>query len=57
VLPFFSVGNEVEVTKVDKMLKEMGIELSDSEFLKLMNNVPVDGKYFDQNIIHTGSYC
>nr|XP_017170366.1 uncharacterized protein Gm11639 [Mus musculus] len=40
-------GNEVEVTKVDKMLKEMGIELSDSEFLKLMNNVPVDdGKVY-----------
>ncbi|XP_029402007.1 uncharacterized protein LOC115065364 [Mus pahari] len=40
-------GNEVDVSKVDKMLEEMGIELSDSEFLKLMNNVPVDdGKVY-----------
>lgn len=47
MLLFFFVGNEVEVIKVDKMFKEMGIEFLDSEFFKLMNNVLVDGKYFD----------
>ncbi|XP_031208516.1 EF-hand calcium-binding domain-containing protein 3 isoform X2 [Mastomys coucha] len=36
-------GKEVDVTNVDKVLEDMGIELSDSDFFKLMNNVPVDG--------------
>ncbi|GAB1296953.1 Predicted gene 11639 [Apodemus speciosus] len=40
-------GNEVDVSNVNKVLGDMGIELSDSEFYKLMNNVPVDdGKVY-----------
>lgn len=52
MLPFLSVGSEVDVDNVDKVLGDMGIELSDSEVSKLVNSVPVDGRYFDQNIMH-----
>ncbi|CAO2645711.1 hypothetical protein LEMLEM_LOCUS27586 [Lemmus lemmus] len=38
------LGKEVDVHDVDKVLRDMGIEVTDSELSKIMNSVPVDGK-------------
>ncbi|XP_040604006.1 uncharacterized protein LOC110340833 [Mesocricetus auratus] len=40
-------GKEVDVHDVDKVLGDMGIELTDAQLSKIMNNVPVDdGKVY-----------
>lgn len=44
VLPFLSIGKEVDVRDVNKVLGDMGIELTDSQLSKIMNSVPVYGK-------------
>lgn len=46
VLPFLSVGKEVDIHDAAKVLQDMGIELTDSQLSKIVNNVPVDGKCF-----------
>ena len=40
------LGGEVDSKHVKSVLSKMGIELTDSEVSKLMENLSFDGKYF-----------
>ncbi|MEJ1284007.1 hypothetical protein NN561_014986 [Cricetulus griseus] len=44
-----SYGKEVDVRDVNKVLGDMGIELTDSQLSKIMNSVPVYGEKVDTN--------
>ena len=40
------LGKQIDVSDLDKALKDMKVEVTDKEYLNLVKTLPVDGKDF-----------
>lgn len=46
--PFVSsLGEPIDINDLEDTLKDMKIEFTDKEYLRLMRNLPLDGKHMD----------